>query len=297
MKSIILVILIVLTSHLTNAQTFNQEGTTAKGAKMLLGKINQEGLLQEGFKEWFQANKDDYTPKQEIIEQLRAPLASYTITAFMGTWCGDSKRETPRFYKVLEAAGFPLDRFTLIAVDRIREAYKKSPGGEHEGLNIHRVPTFIFYKNGKEVNRIVESPVQTLEEDILQIINGTYKSKYHGVTITSNFLDDNGVERFKKKQKSLARILEKEVQSYGELNTYASIQALDNHMEEATAIAQLNVHLFPEVARAHTSLARKFEIQGSLQRALESYNKAAQLDPDNEELQSKIAELNSAKGK
>lgn len=295
MKSITIVFLFLLSCHLTTAQTFNHEGTTASGAKMLLGKINQEALLQEPFKEWFQANKDEYTPQQAIIEQLRSPLASYTITAFMGTWCGDSKRQTPRFYKILEAANFPLNRFTLVGVDRQRDAYKKSPGGEQEGLNIHRVPTFIFYKNGKEINRIVESPVASLEEDMLQIMQGTYTSKYHAVTVTSNFLSDNGVTKLKKKEKSLAKVLQEDIQSYGELRTYASILSLDDQLEEAIAVSKLNVRLFPDEARAHSGLASKWEAQGSLDKAIESYRKAAQLDPENDELQSKIATLNSLK--
>ena len=48
-----------------------------------------------------------------------------------------------------------------------------------KGLNITNVPTFIFYKNGKEVNRIVESPRVSLEQDMIDIINGNnYKHIY-----------------------------------------------------------------------------------------------------------------------
>jgi hypothetical protein len=32
------------------------------------------------------------------------------------------------------------------------------------------VPTIIFYENGKELGRIVESPEKTLETDILKIL-------------------------------------------------------------------------------------------------------------------------------
>ena len=40
------------------------------------------------------------------------------------------------------------------------------------GLNIHRVPTFLFYENKKEIARIVELPNNTLEMDIAQIYAG-----------------------------------------------------------------------------------------------------------------------------
>ena len=93
----------------------------------------------------------------------------------MGTWCGDSKRETPRFYKILEETNFDENYFELITVNRS----KKTPDNLQEGFNIIRVPTFIFYKEGKEVGRYVEYPRETLEKDILKIVTGqAYKHSY-----------------------------------------------------------------------------------------------------------------------
>ena len=43
---------------------------------------------------------------------------------------------------------------------------------ETEGLNIEKVPTFIFYKNGIEIGRIIESPEKSIEKDFLKILNG-----------------------------------------------------------------------------------------------------------------------------
>jgi len=57
-------------------------------------------------------------------------------------------------------------------LDRRKGKVKNSPTGEERGLNIIRVPTMLFYKNGKEVNRIVESPIESLEEDMAQILSG-----------------------------------------------------------------------------------------------------------------------------
>lgn len=93
----------------------------------------------------------------------------------MGTWCGDSKRETPRFYKILEQTDFDENNFELITVNRS----KKTPNNLQEGFNIIRVPTFIFYKEGKEVGRYVEYPRETIEKDILKIVSGQpYKHSY-----------------------------------------------------------------------------------------------------------------------
>ena len=53
---------------------------------------------------------------------------------------------------------------------------KKNPESDIEYLNIERVPTFIFYKTGgdgskKEIGRIIETPVRSLEEDLLDILH------------------------------------------------------------------------------------------------------------------------------
>jgi hypothetical protein len=47
---------------------------------------------------------------------------------------------------------------------------KKSPENLEKGMNIHHVPTFILYQNGKEVNRIIETPIETIEKDLIAII-------------------------------------------------------------------------------------------------------------------------------
>ncbi len=76
----------------------------------------------------------------------------------MATWCGDSKREVPRMLKVLNLCGVPPTAIEIINVGRGEQDYKQSPTHEERGKNIHRVPTFIVYQNGKELNRIVEFP-------------------------------------------------------------------------------------------------------------------------------------------
>ena len=272
------------------AQSFNYETKTEKGSAMLLGKINKEGLATPTY-DWFTKNHDEYQPNPAIISSLKNELSSYTIKAFMGTWCGDSKREVPRFYKVMEEANFPLERFSLIALDRKREAYKQSPGGEHEGMNIHRVPTFIIYKNGKEINRIVEEPVSTLEGDLKQILEGNYTPSYYGVTIVDETIKEMGVEKFRKKSKKIARQLENKLKNMYELNTYSSVLFLDNREEEAIAVAKLNLLLFPDEARAYESLGVKLAQTGSKKEAITYLEKAIALDPENKRYKSSLASI------
>jgi hypothetical protein len=47
--------------------------------------------------------------------------------------------------------------------------------GGYDTLNIERVPTFIFLKNKVEAGRIIETPVTSLEQDMLNILTGMNK--------------------------------------------------------------------------------------------------------------------------
>ncbi|TAI48147.1 thioredoxin family protein [Flagellimonas allohymeniacidonis] len=165
-----LIITLLLSFCLGNAQKFNQEIELENGKKFLIGKINLEGLSAEPYNIWFQSGEKAYAIDEALVKKLEEPLSDYHIKLFLGTWCGDSKREVPRLVKILKAANFPMENLDIVALDRRKEHYKKSPTGEERGLNIIKVPTIIFMKQGKETNRIVESPIESLEEDIAQIV-------------------------------------------------------------------------------------------------------------------------------
>ncbi|MFZ0452215.1 MAG: thioredoxin family protein, partial [Ignavibacteriaceae bacterium] len=88
------------------------------------------------------------------------------IEIVMGTWCSDSRREVPRFFKILDAVNYPSNKVGIICVDED----KKTQSNELDGLKIELVPTIIFYKDGNELGRIIESPHDTLEKDMIKIL-------------------------------------------------------------------------------------------------------------------------------
>jgi thiol-disulfide isomerase/thioredoxin len=172
MKTLVSFLILLSSSTLLVAQSFNKEILLKNDQKILVGKIDKTGLNLPSYRSWFQKNYDDYYLDENSISIFAKKLSDYHIKLFMGTWCGDSQREVPRFLKILEHAKFPMEKLQMVAVDVRKDHYKKSPTGEEWGLQILRVPTIIFYKNGREANRIIETPNKTLEEDILDIING-----------------------------------------------------------------------------------------------------------------------------
>lgn len=155
-----------------------QQQITAKKDKSghLVGIANKASFVQDSiFNKWFDQRYKEYETDPVTIAKLTFALKDYKIKGFMGTWCGDSKRETPRFYKILDETGFDQNKVELITVNRS----KKTPDSLEKGFNILRVPTFIFYKNDKEVGRFVEYPRETMEKDFLKIVTGEpYKHSY-----------------------------------------------------------------------------------------------------------------------
>ncbi len=290
MRAFITSIFIILIINFNYAQAINQEVTLKGEQPFLLGKINKKGLITTNYNSWFSKEYNSYTSNKDVTKKLSKALKGYEITLFMGTWCGDSKREVPRFYKVLEDSNFPMKKLTSIAVSRKANMYKQSSGHEERGLNIHRVPIFIFYKNGVEVNRIIESPIVSLEEDILQITRAKYQSKYHLVTMVNDIIGD--VDFSEKATKLIPKFKELTNSMY-ELNTYSKILATTKRNNKSIEVLELNTQLFPENPAVYTSLANACLQASRKNQALINYEKALKLNPTNVKLKNRINELKS----
>ena len=143
--------------------------------EMLVGKISRIQLEKKPYKDWFIETYKAYDIDSTQLQEIDSLLQDVKITTFMGTWCSDSQREVPAFYKIMDQAEMNFENLSLIAVTRD----KVTPLGLEKGKDITNVPTFIFTKNDKEIGRIVEYPVESLEKDMLKILKGKpYKHAY-----------------------------------------------------------------------------------------------------------------------
>lgn len=153
-----------------NLATKNENGN-------LVGIATKKDFQQEPYgSDWFNDFYSYYETNKGTVEKLKPYLKDIKIKGFMGTWCGDSKREIPNFYKILDEAEFDYKNLELVTVNR-----QKKANGLEEGFNVIRVPTFIFYKDGKEIGRFVEHAIEdsSVEEDLLKILSGQeYKHPY-----------------------------------------------------------------------------------------------------------------------
>lgn len=172
-NSILFLILVFLTSCKSNKEL--NVSVPYKDTVILLGPADENGFKQEPYSEWFNLNYQDYKLDESVLKDLSLLSKDIEILTFMGTWCGDSKRETPAFLKILDTIGFKSKKHRIYAVSR----EKTTPQHKEQGLNITNVPTFIFYKDGQEINRIVEFPIESLEKDMINILSGNdYKHAY-----------------------------------------------------------------------------------------------------------------------
>ncbi len=135
-------------------------------ANILAGPCNLNGLKKGIFAPWFNYQYKTYSPDSKVINNINNKLDKTHIIVVFGSWCGDSKMQVGRFYKILNDAGFNLKNIKAIAVDHAL----KAPGMDISKLKIKRIPTFIVYHKGEEIGRIVESPKTTLEKDLKNIL-------------------------------------------------------------------------------------------------------------------------------
>jgi hypothetical protein len=134
-------------------------------APPLTGKVTRAAI--ESFNEQWQALRaQDYEPDAAAVAAIREKWKGVEVYAVVATWCPDTRRDLPRFFKIADKAGWALGTMTLLAVDRT----KKDAGGETVKWNVTRVPTFIFLRGGQEIGRVIERPTTTLEQDIAAIL-------------------------------------------------------------------------------------------------------------------------------
>ncbi|MEZ4778914.1 MAG: thioredoxin domain-containing protein [Flavobacteriaceae bacterium] len=288
MKTTLLLFTFVSIIYTTQAQLIIKTDGTEK----LLGKVSINDLTKNSFKEWHSVNYESYLVHDKIITQLKDSLKNYTIKAFFGSWCSDSKKELPRFLKVLEAANFPTQNIEIVALDNQSSTYKQSPSHEEKDLNIHRVPTFIFYKDGKEVNRIVEHPKETFERDILSIVlENHYNSNYFAVNYLENRIAEIGLDSIRKQKDFLLYLLPEYLKGSRELNTYGYVNLRAKNIDKALFIFELNANLFPRNPNVFDSLGEAYFEVKNFTEALKNYYKVLSLEPDNKNAATMIEKI------
>jgi len=168
-KLVVFAVLISLFTQCTNnsVKINNTVMDNITGEEIIIGKCNSEIFAIHPFNQWFTSEYNSYSPNMATLDSLKTlSLKNIQIVAVVGSWCGDTHRELPRFIKITNQSKLQKIETVIIAVD-----YKKmAPDCGIDTLNITKIPVFIFYRNNSEIGRITEAPHKNLESDIIAIL-------------------------------------------------------------------------------------------------------------------------------
>lgn len=269
----------------------------AKKDRIIYGQITVDTLYKPEFEKWYSPGYNSYTVNASVIAAFYPTLLKgITIDVFFGSWCGDSKRELPHFIKVLDEIKFDKSKLRIIATGSGDSLYKQSPNGEEKGKGIFRVPTFIVYKNGNEINRINEYPVLSLERDLLAILKETnYTPNYRSFSTVNKWLNEAVLLDSNVSVRGLAAHIKPFVLNEYELNSLGYLLLKRHQSQEALTIFRINANLFPQSANVLSSLGEAYLTTGDKNKAITILEQCLELNPSTELRNDIIALLLKAK--
>ena len=162
-KILVIIFSLITLSMSSQAQDFVRELDQKTDKPLLRGQISFKDLLNETAYPWMQ---DKYETSPITIKKIKPLLPKYRLVVFAGTWCEDTQAILPELYQTLLDAGFDFDALEMYGVNRAKQGLN----AEHKIYNIQRVPTIIVMDRFREVGRIVESLNESIERDLLNIL-------------------------------------------------------------------------------------------------------------------------------
>jgi len=260
----------------------NKKVVTADGDTILLGHCKFSALQEEPFSKWFVYNADTTHIDTASANRLKKILKHTKLEIFMGTWCGDSRREVPQLYKLLKYIHYPEKNIRLILVNNSTEHYKQSPQHEESGKNIFRVPCVLVYKKDSVIGRVIEFPKESWAKDLYKIAKGEeYTPNYFAGFDFMNLLNNKKVNELQKDTTSLISSLKQTLSGRSELNAVGYVYYAMGDTAKTMFTFLMNYAVYPNEPRAINSLAFVYNKTGDYDKAKELYNKTLTIDPEN----------------
>ena len=67
------------------------------------GEFSRDQLENSTHNSWFVENNNAHSLNEALISQIDSLFYDIEVTIYMGTWCEDSQREVPGFFKIIDA--------------------------------------------------------------------------------------------------------------------------------------------------------------------------------------------------
>ena len=144
---------------------------SVENERILVGPVERYAFQDSS---WYKENYALYKPSEGLIHQIDSAGAGDSVLVVLGSWCSDSHMWVPMFLSITDST-LLAHRVGFITVPR-------SKGWRDQltpGLNIEKVPTFIFYHDGKEIGRIIEEPKGDIGESIVKILKDKSEEEVH----------------------------------------------------------------------------------------------------------------------
>ena len=279
MKRTFLACFFALCSNFLLAQT-QETYFNSSGDQHLAGPFDQKILQTDSvFKVWFDSFSKEFQLSGKNTDWKRN-LENTEVEIFLGTWCGDSKRWVPQFIQLWKELGLNQNQLKFIALYDGKEFYKQGPNGEEKGKLIHRVPTFIFKKEGTEYARIVEYPINDLETDLAQIALGfDSKPNYRAATYLLELFERESLDSIYKNVQTHFNEVYRLVSKEKELNTLGYVFQYSNRMPQALLTFEINSVIFPYSPGILNSYGDALLANGQKERATEIFKRILEIEP------------------
>jgi thiol-disulfide isomerase/thioredoxin len=133
----------------------------------LEGPATQQAILSHS--PLYRRGMEEYVPSASDVAYLRSYQKPTEIVVFFGTWCPHCKVLVPKFMKTMQEANNAHIQVSYVGVPRNFGQYDPA-----RARNITGIPSFLFYRDGREFSRIPGEPADmTIEAAVVQILKAS----------------------------------------------------------------------------------------------------------------------------
>ncbi len=264
----------------------------AQDPATLVGRVTTSDLKAAPYADWFDGQYSRYQPEAANVERLRPLLGGVSIEAYFGTWCGDSRRQIPRLARLLDLTGVNESRLTLVALSDRPMEFKQAPGHPEAKRYVHRTPTIVVLRDGREIGRIVETPAATLDSDLLAIVEGRGPAPRYGAEgwVHRLFTDLPSEDAIKTLATGGPEVLKRS--DPDSLWHYAEHDLLKNgRAREAQAVLDLHLALNPRSVTGHILMSEALAALGRKEEARAAIERALAIEPGSDRARRQAAKL------